>query len=123
MCAFPTWGVLSIEKVPGDVPPARVYFFRLLIYPKIYFLAISSQGPSIISPHLSHGHLFLPFVLKKKCYFGGWSRGGGTLVLFVVQGTYHFLGVLFSNCYGIMGIIFTICRLFAELWVSISGDF
>ena len=31
----------SIVKVPGDVPPARVYLFGLLVLPRIYFLAIS----------------------------------------------------------------------------------
>ena len=43
----PEGGVLSIVNVLGDVPPARAYFFGLLIYPRIYFLAISvdiSQG-------------------------------------------------------------------------------
>ena len=33
-------GGSSIVKVPGDVPPTRVYFFGLLVYPRVYFLAI-----------------------------------------------------------------------------------
>ena len=51
-------------------------------------------------------------------------RGGGGY-LNTVRGmeTCHFLGVLFSNRYGIMGIIFTIFRHFTEFWVSFSGDF
>ena len=52
------------------------------------------------------------------------SRGGGGY-LSTVRGTRtcHFLGVLFSNRDGIMGIVFTIFRHFMELWVSFSGDF
>ena len=30
----------SIVKVPGDVPPARVYFLEPLVEPRVYFLAI-----------------------------------------------------------------------------------
>ena len=30
-------------QVPGDVPPARVYFFELLVWTRVYFLAISIQ--------------------------------------------------------------------------------
>ena len=33
-------GGSSIVKVPGDVPPTRVYFFGLLVKPRVYFLAI-----------------------------------------------------------------------------------
>ena len=33
-------GGSSIVKVPRDVPPARVYFFGLLVYPRVYILAI-----------------------------------------------------------------------------------
>ena len=33
-------GSSSIVKVPGDVPPTRVYFFGLLVKPWVYFLAI-----------------------------------------------------------------------------------
>ena len=33
-------GGSSIVRVPGDVPPVRIYFFRLLIGPRVYFLAI-----------------------------------------------------------------------------------
>ena len=33
------------------------------------------------------------------------------------------LGILFTNRYGIMDIIFTILRHFAELWISFSGNF
>ena len=36
------------------------------------------------------------------------SSGGGYLSTVCGTGTCHFLGVLFSNLYGIMGIIFTI---------------
>ena len=49
--------------------------------------------------------------------------GGGYLSTVRGMGTCHFLGVLFSNLYGIMGFIFTIFRHFTELWVSFSGDF
>ena len=31
---------MTMVKVPGDVPPTTVYFFRLLVWPRIYFLAI-----------------------------------------------------------------------------------
>ena len=30
----------SILKVPQDVPPTRVYNFGLLVWPRVYFLAI-----------------------------------------------------------------------------------
>ena len=33
------WGS-SIVKVLGDVPSARVHFFGLLVWPRVYFLAI-----------------------------------------------------------------------------------
>ena len=36
------------------------------------------------------------------------SGGGGYLSTVCGTGTCHFLGVLFSNHYGIMGIIFTV---------------
>ena len=45
-------------------------------------------------------------------------RGGGYLSIVRGTGTCHFLGVLFSNRDGIMGIVFTIFRHFTELWVQ-----
>ena len=33
-------GGSSIDKVPGDAPSTRVYFFGLLVYPRVYFWAI-----------------------------------------------------------------------------------
>ena len=36
-------GGSSIVKVPADVPPARVYFFGLLVQPRVYILAISVE--------------------------------------------------------------------------------
>ena len=33
-------GGSSIVKVPGEGPPIRVYFFGLLVWPRVYFLAI-----------------------------------------------------------------------------------
>ena len=42
----------SIVKLPGDVPPARVYFFGLLVWPRVYFLAI------LVELSLGKGMLF-----------------------------------------------------------------
>ena len=56
-----------------------------------------------------------------SCWLGG--RGGGVGTFSTFRGTCHSIGVLFSNRYGIVGIIFTIFRPFTELWVSFSGDF
>ena len=53
----------------------------------------------------------------------GFPPGGGHLSTFHGTGTCHFLGVHFSNCYGIIGIFFTIFRHLTELWLSYSGDF
>ena len=44
------------------------------------------------------------FSLSKPVHLGG----GGYLSTVCGTGTCHFLGVLFSNHYGIMGIIFTV---------------
>ena len=33
-------GGSSIVRVPGDVPPTRVYFSGPLVLPRVYFLAI-----------------------------------------------------------------------------------
>ena len=30
----------SIVKLPGNVPPAMVYFFRLIVWPRVYSVAI-----------------------------------------------------------------------------------
>ena len=45
-------GGSSIVKVPGDVPPARVYFFGLLVLPRVYFLTI------LVELSLGKGMLF-----------------------------------------------------------------
>ena len=42
----------SIVKVPGDVPPATVYFFGLLVYSRVYFLA------TLVELSLGKGMLF-----------------------------------------------------------------
>ena len=45
-------GGSSIVKVPGDVPPTRVYFFGLLVLPSVYFSAI------LVELSLGKGMLF-----------------------------------------------------------------
>ena len=45
-------GGSSIIKVPGDAPPTRVYFFGLLVWPRVYFLAI------LVELSLGKGMLF-----------------------------------------------------------------
>ena len=47
-------------KVPGDVPPARLYFLGLLFYPRVYFLAIMDH----------EGVCILAILVNKKSNFG-----------------------------------------------------
>ena len=60
-------GGSSIVKVPGDVPPARVYFFGLLVQPRVYFLAI------LVELSLGKGMLFGNFV-KEMSKFGNFCK-------------------------------------------------
>ena len=54
-----TWGS-SIVKVPGDVPPARVYFFKLSIQANAFAnLSPVSLGKSMLSRNIGQRNVKL----------------------------------------------------------------
>ena len=78
-------GGSSTLKVPGDVPPARVYFFGLLVWLLVYFLEIlveSRQGYAFWQFWSSNFGTVIPGK-KANFSFSFWSREYGNLASFV----------------------------------------